>query len=137
MSRAITAQVERARQLLAHEGAASTDHCAAAAEQVYNKLDAQLALLLGSAGVQALFRRSAKLAQGELAGVAQAVSCDDAAKLRECLQALDPAVAAEAAVVLFGTFFTLVATFIGERLTTEALRSAWPTIETASRKIEP
>ena len=56
-------------------------------------------------------------------------------KLRACLQALDPAVATEAAAALFGTFLELITTFIGERLTIQVLRSAWPTIEdTAPRE---
>jgi hypothetical protein len=38
-------------------------------------------------------------------------------------------VAGDSAAALFGTFFTLMTTFIGERLTTQVLRSAWPTIE--------
>ena len=35
----------------------------------------------------------------------------------------------DAAAILFGTFFELLTTFIGERLTPQVLRSAWPTIE--------
>jgi hypothetical protein len=35
----------------------------------------------------------------------------------------------EASAALFGAFFGLITTFIGERLTTQALRNVWPTIE--------
>jgi hypothetical protein len=53
------------------------------------------------------------------------------------LQAQDPAVATESAAALFGTFFALITAFIGERLTTQILRRAWPTIEeTAPRETE-
>ena len=56
-------------------------------------------------------------------------------KLGSCLQALDPAIGAEAAATLFGTFLELITTFIGERLTVVVLRSAWPAIEeTAPRE---
>ena len=129
--RAGAAQVERAKRLLASEG--STGHpesCAAAAGRVYDKLDAHLAPLLGRKGVQALFARSAKLAQIDLAPVAEMTSGDEGStKLRAYLQPLEPALAAETAAALFGTFLDLITTFIGERLTVQVLRSAWPTIE--------
>ena len=124
------AQLEWARRLLAHEGAAgSADECATAAGRVYDKLHAHLDPLVGADGVHSLFVRSAKLRQGELAFFAEVSIVEGSTKLRECLQAQDPAVAMELAVALFGTFFALITTFIGERLTTEGLRSAWPTIE--------
>ena len=78
-----------------------------------------------------LFARSAKLAQGEFAAFVEVSIGEGSKKLRECLQALDPAIGMESDVVLFGTFFALIATFIGERLTTQVLRSAWPIEEAA------
>ena len=73
MGRTSTAQRERAKRLLAHEGdsGGSATECAAAAWRVYEKLNARLAPLLGSAGVQALFVRSAKLASAEFAPLAE------------------------------------------------------------------
>jgi hypothetical protein len=122
-------QLERARQLLAHEGASgSPAECAVAGGRVYDKLDAHLAPLLGSAGVRALLVRSAKLTGGRFPFL-EAAAVESSTKLRESLHAQDAAVASESAAALFGTFFTLLATFIGERLTTQALRRAWPTIE--------
>jgi hypothetical protein len=41
----------------------------------------------------------------------------------------EPTVAAATAAALLGAFFTLITGYIGERLTTQALRAAWPTIE--------
>lgn len=131
MNRPSPAQMTWVRRLLAHEGAASSaDECATAAGRVYDKLREHLDPLVGAAGVQALFARSAKLAQGEFACL-DVSSVANSTKLRECLQALDPTVALDSAAALFGTFFALVTTFIGERLTTQVLRSAWPTIDTA------
>jgi hypothetical protein len=130
-------QVERAKRLLAHEGnsGSSSAECAAAAWRLYEKLNARLAPLLGSAGVQALFVRSAKLAQAEVGSLAEVATPEGMNKLGAVLQALDPAGAIEVAATLFGTFFELMTTFIGERLTVLVLRSAWPTIEdTASRE---
>ena len=123
--------------MLAHESAASgDDRGTTAAGRVYDKLHAQLAPLVGDAGIQSLFVRSAKLAQGEFARFAEVSILDGSTELRECLQARDPGVPIESAVELFGTFFALITTFIGERLTTQALRNAWPTIEeTALRGI--
>jgi hypothetical protein len=116
--------------LLAHEGAAgSGDECAAAAGRVYDQLDARLAPLLGSAGVQALLVRSARLAQDDFPFLGAAAVPEGSTKLTECLRAQDPAVAIESAAALFAYFFTLLTTFIGERLTTQALRGAWPMIE--------
>jgi len=131
-------QLERARRLLAHEGAlGSADECARAAGSVYDKLHAHLDPLLGLAGVQALFVRSAQLANGEFAFLDAGV-VKGSTTLREGLQAQEPAVATESAVALFGIFFALITTFIGDRLTTQVLRGAWPTIEeTAPRETEP
>jgi hypothetical protein len=132
------AQVERARTLLASEGGSASDSeaCAAAAGRIYDKLDAHLAPLIGRAGVQALFARSARLAQSELVPLTEvAAGADGSTKLRAHLQSLEPAVAIETAAALFGTFLDLITTFIGERLTVQVLRNAWPAMkETAPRE---
>jgi hypothetical protein len=126
------AQIARAKRLLAHEGAGGTaDECATAAGRVYDHIHAHLDPVLGAAGVQALLVRSAKLTHREFSLLEVSV-VEGSTKLQECLRAQDPGVATEAAAALFGTFFALLTTFIGERLTTQVLRSAWPTIhETA------
>lgn len=131
MSRPNPAQVARAGQLLAYEGAADSvaDGKTTAAGRIYDKLHAHLAPIMGDAGVQVLFVRSAKLTRGEFACHAEAPLLEGATKLRECLHARDPAVATESATLLFGNFFALIATFIGERLTTEVLRRAWPMLD--------
>lgn len=122
-------QLERARLLLAHEGGleGQAEH-AVAAERVYDKLHAHLAPILGSAGVRALLARSVKLIRDRFPFLEVAV-VESSTKLRECLQARESAVAGESAASLFGTFFALLTTFIGERLTTQVLRRAWPTID--------
>jgi hypothetical protein len=130
-------QVEKARRLLASEGApwSSSEECAAVAWRVYEKLNARLAPLLGLAGVQALFFRSAKLAQAEFPSLAEVATPEGLTRLGPCLQALDPSIAAQAAETLFASFLELMTTFIGERLTVLVLRSAWPAIEeTATRE---
>jgi len=130
MTSGTATQTERVRRLLAHEGAVrgSVAACAEAACRVYDKSHAHLAPLLGSAGVRALLIRSVKLTQGEFPFLDVAL-VDSATKLRDCLNAQEATVAAESAEALFATFFALITTFIGERLTTQTLRRAWPTIE--------
>jgi hypothetical protein len=118
-------QIERVQRLLAHE---ATQEGAGAPARVYDKLVAQLAPLVGAAGVQALFMRSAKLAQGEFADLAQASILEGAAALRERL-ASPGGVAEQSALTLFATFLALVTEFIGERLTHQILRRAWPMLD--------
>jgi hypothetical protein len=126
-------QMATARRLLVHEGAnGGAAKCAEAAGRIYEKLYAHLAPIVGAAGVRALLVRSARLARNDFAffesGVVQGPQ-----QLRDLLQAQDPAVATEAAAALFGTFFALITTFIGERLTTQVLRRAWPTFDDAAQ----
>ena len=130
-SRVTPAQVAYARRWLAHEGASggSAGECAAAAVRVYDKLNSQLVPLLGAAGVEALFARSAKLAHNERPRGAQVVELGSATSLAAGLRELEPAAAAATAEALFGTFLALIATFIGDRLTLQVLHRAWPTIE--------
>lgn len=131
MSRPSATQLEKAKRMLASEGAItnSSDKCAAAAWQVYEKLNARLAPLLGLAGVQALLVRSAKLAQSEFPALAEVATPEGLTSLGSCLKALTPTLAEETAATLFGTFLDLMTTFIGERLTVLVLRSAWPAID--------
>ena len=122
-------QLARARGLLAHEGAgpdASAEVCAAAAGRLNDKVLAHLVPLLGG-GVQALLDRSVRLTRDE--SLLAAGGPLDSTKLRSCLQGRDPAVAMESAATLFATFFELLTTFVGERLATQVLRRAWPTID--------
>ena len=131
------AQLERARRVLAHEGAAggATARDRTAAVRVYEKIHVQLASLMGVGGATLLFARSAKLTQGEFARFADLSVDEGATKLRAHLEARDPAVATESAAALFGNLFTLVTTFIGERLLAQVLRNAWPTLaDTAPRE---
>ena len=125
-----------ARESAAGSAAGSAAQCAAAAGQVYDKLHAHLAPLVGSAGLRALLVRSVKLTQRQFTFLEAAV-VDSSTKLGERLRAQDAAVAAESAAVLFGTFFALLTTFIGERLTTQALRHAWPAIEELAPRATP
>ena len=126
--------VERAKRLLAHEGAREGDsvQIATAACRVFDRLSAHLSPILGAAGVETLFARSARLLEAEYVCLAAVSPLGGSTKLRECLCVLDPADAGETAEALFGTFFALMGVFIGERLTNQVLRGAWPAIEDAA-----
>lgn len=128
--------MDRARRLLAHEGATgSADEGATTpAARVYEKLHRQMAPLVGVVGVHLLFARSAKLTRGEFAAIAEVSALapttdvrDGSIKLREHLNGRS--VDTESAAALFGNFLSLTTTFVGERLTLQILRNGWPTFE--------
>jgi hypothetical protein len=121
----------RANQLLVLEGASlgTREACATAAGRVYDKLDGEFSRLLGRLGVRALFLRSGKLAAAEFAVLGEVATLESSATLHARITALDPAIGLATAGALFGTFFRLISSLIGDRLTTQVLRARWPTIE--------
>jgi hypothetical protein len=128
-----TTQNDWARRLLAREGASgSAADCATAAGRIYDKLHARLDPILGVAGVHALFLRSARLSSHELASIPDAAALESSTKLVECLRAQDPATALASSTALFGTFYMLITNFIGEGLTSQVLRGAFPALEETS-----
>lgn len=122
MTQSSPTQLVRALQLLAHERACGVN----AGLRVYDRLNLHFSPLVGIAGVQLLFMRSAKLAQRDFAALTAVSILDGASKVRAALEANDPELSPEAAGVLFGHFLELLVVFIGERLTTQVLRRAWP-----------
>ncbi len=119
--------VALARWLLGHEAKQGGD--ATPAARVYDKLLTQVTPLLGAAGAEMLFVRSAKLTGDGFHVLASVPLLDGEPSLRATLHSADPAVATESATNLFATFLLLMTTFIGERLTAQVLRRAWPMIE--------
>ena len=86
--------------------------------------------LLGAAGVHALIVRSLKLTGAAPSSLADLDATagpprDHQEQLRRFLQDQGPA-ARDTAVGLFATFFALLATFVGDRLSTQVLARAWP-----------
>ena len=122
-------QFERARRLLGHEAAAAGAGTAptSVGSRVYERLLEQLTPLVGESGVQAMFVRSAKLVQGEFTPVARASIFEGATHLRALL--LSNELSEESVARLFAAFLTLITTFIGERLTAQILRRAWPSLD--------
>lgn len=121
-------ELERAKRLLAHEAATSLASDTPTAVRAYDKLLAQVTPLIGVAGAELLFVRSAKM-QGDTMLLADISLLHGAARLRASLQAMDPAAAPDATAPLFATFLALVANFIGKRLTAQVVRRAWPTFD--------
>lgn len=111
--------------------ALGADALAATATRAYADLVHVSAPLIGHVGVAALTGRALHLARrehpvlrrinGEPADAERAFD-----HLIACLQGQDPAAATDAAAAVFATFLGLLASFIGEPLTSGLLRKAWP-----------
>jgi hypothetical protein len=133
---------ELARKVLAqHAGPApGAEALAAAARRAYDDLARVSAPLIGEAGVDALTGRALHLAQGEYSWLVETRDPQPAdgpfAQVVFSLERQEPAVAAEAAGAVFATFAGLLVTFIGEPLTANLLRKAWPDAFADSRTQE-
>lgn len=105
---------------------------AAAALRAYERLAQELAPLIGEVGINAVCARSVHLTQREFSWLAPAESAAprDApfTHVRLSLERQEPAVATDAAIAVLATFGELLASFIGDSLTTRLLRDAWPDI---------
>jgi hypothetical protein len=136
MRRPSAAQFEAARHLFALEAreADSAEERAAAGRRVYEKLFERLSPFIGVVGARALFARSARLTAGDFPCLRD-VDFDAqptesvALLLVGCLRGEAPAAIAEATVAVYATMLALLATLIGERLTFQVLRNAWPNLD--------
>jgi hypothetical protein len=120
------------RRMLAREAGAGADvpAIAAAARRGCERFAEHLTPLIGDAGIAAICARSLHLAERNVPGLASVRACarDDSrfALLQRFLEQQEPAAATEAAVAVLATSSDLLASFIGERLTTSLLREMWP-----------
>lgn len=118
------------RRLLSREAGTEPDAraIAAAARRLCARFTEQLAPLIGEAGVAAICARSLHLTQQRVPGLAPVRAQEDAscALLQLSLEQQEPTAGAEAAVAVLATASDLLASFIGESLTTRLLREAWP-----------
>ena len=109
---------------------ADADGVAAAARRAYDDLATVSAPLIGEAGVDALMGRALHLAQREHRWLVNSRATDGAerpfAQALVSLARQDPAVAAQGAGAVLATLIGLLATFIGDSLTAQLLRKAWP-----------
>jgi hypothetical protein len=102
---------------------------AAAALRLCERIARQLAPLIGEAGVAAICDRALYLAQQRVPRLApvRAAQPEDGPFTRAHLfiEHQDPALVSEAALALLTTVSELLASFIGDSLTTHLLREAW------------
>ena len=123
-------------EVLLAQGAAGeqgTTRVVARVEHVYAALFAVSAPVLGADGTRALLARSVKLTRAQfpaLASITTGPASPDSPPVEQVvfagLAALEPAVTSELVVVLFANLLGLMATFIGERLVLQLLKSAFP-----------
>ena len=118
--------VATARSLLAREGCPDADEsCIGAAVLVFDKLGERLSPIVGPQGVQALFARSAQLAEPGPPHL-RATDLESSTSLAARLRTLPPGKARATCESLIGGFLELLATFIGETLTSKLIQRDWP-----------
>jgi hypothetical protein len=121
-----------ALKVLAHHAGpdAGSEAFAAAAHRAYDDLVRVAAPLIGQVGVDALTGRALHLAQQEYPWLVHGREPEQSegpfAQVIVSLKRQDPAVATEATGAVFATLAGLLVNFIGESLTTQLLRKAWP-----------
>lgn len=128
MNTATPALCKLARQLFALEAArtASADQCGPAA-QCCDKLRVPLARLAGVAGFRSLLTRALALARAEKPGLdGVAVRPDGTLEGLDAALRASGAGAAEAGAAIVAQLLGLLVTFIGEPLTRQLVREAWP-----------
>ena len=120
---------ELARQLLALEtqGGIDPDDRARAAVQVCHTLRVALSRLVGPDGFAALLRRTLAVARREVPALGSIhIQSDGDLAGFEPLAAATPDHGSEAAIAIAANLLGLLVTFIGERLTRQIVREAWP-----------
>ena len=126
-----------ARQIIINEQRTErTPHeVAASAVRVYTRLLTCLSAIVGEAGGIGLFRRSLRLTEATYpfySAVRDATSDTLLSAVGRCLQTQRAEVALEASVEQLAIYIELLATFIGQRLTEQLLREAWPDLRTSA-----
>jgi hypothetical protein len=131
----VTPRLRRAiTRLLVHDaggdGAGSED-LAAASGRLLDRLSERLSVIIGRAGVEALFLRAVNLRRADFPFLDarmfsrdQSESAGDSLRIRLREQEAD--LVKEVSVTLFATFAGLLATVIGEKLAWSLLRDVWP-----------
>jgi hypothetical protein len=120
------------RRMLAREAGTGADApaIAAAARRACERFAEHLTPLIGDAGMAAICARSLHLNERNFRGLASvraSVQGDSRFEhLQRFLEQQESAAATEAAVAVLGTSSELLASFIGEGLTTSLLREMWP-----------
>jgi hypothetical protein len=123
------------RRMLTREAGPDADApaIAAACRRLCERFARQFSPLIGDVGVAAIFARSLHLSRRNIPELAPRRASDKSDKrdaafvlLETLLEQQEPALATEAAVAVLATAGELLASFIGDGLTTRLLREAWP-----------
>lgn len=120
------------RRMLAREAGTDADvpAIAAAARRACERFADHLTPLIGDAGMAAICARSLHLTEPHFRALpsigASAEGDSRFALLQRFLEQLESAAVTEAAVAVLATSSELLASFIGESLTTSLLREMWP-----------
>ena len=111
-------------------GSADSLAVAAAARKIHGDLTAVLAPLISATGVEALLARAFDLAKREFRTAEHSDGHGPAnepfSQVSLWLECQLPTTATDAAAAMFGTFAELLTALIGEPLTMQYLRKAWP-----------
>lgn len=116
--------------VIARRAGSGADATAIAAEvrRTYDDLARVLGPLISQLGVDALLARALHVTRrdhpSELS--LEELSAEPLGQFSHWLEQQEPAIATEAAAAIFSTFAALLATLIGEPMTTRYLRKAWP-----------
>ncbi|WP_124951719.1 hypothetical protein [Sulfuriferula thiophila] len=106
-----------------------TEKVADAAVDLWEQMATQIISIVGEAGFNSLYARSVFLTQMSFPWLAASSSLPQPdhrfAELKMSLKAKTAAQVSEANTLLLITFTDILATLIGEQLTTSILRSAW------------
>ncbi len=120
------------RRLLEREAGTDADApaIAAATRRMGDRFTQQLTPLIGDAGVAAICDRAIHLTRRQVPELAPLEGPGTGeppfARLQVSLAQVTPTTGSAAAVAVLATASTLLASFIGEGLTTSLLREAWP-----------
>lgn len=117
------------RQLIASALAQHPDTVAQTAVRLWRQLAPELISIIGEGGFKSLYARSILLASRQYPWLAhdatKPAGQESFAELQACLQGQDAPQAGLASLALFTIFLDVLASLIGEELTTHLLHSAW------------
>jgi len=116
-------------QIIKNRMVEGTDKVADAAVILWEQIATHIISIVGEGGFNSLYTRSVFLTQSTFPWLsAAALSSQNGsrfAELKICLEAQTPAEASAANCLLLTTFTGILASLIGEQLTTNILRSGW------------
>ncbi len=122
--------IQRFRELEAGGKTLTSAQSVATATRLHEKLARHVAPVVGEAGFEALFSRSVKVTKSTFVCLRELRTKGSAQEVLrqffEHLEKQEPAVVVAITEAVMASLVTTLCTFIGEGLTWQLLRSAWP-----------